>query len=262
MYIAQLLFYSERKRKYITQTDNFKKEGGMAMLDEQRLLKAAHMLSSLRVNDAITLKQQILAVLADEFNYQYSSFWELERGELHINPVRLNVTTEMVEHYLVGFQTQNAESGKPAEVMDHLQLLYKNATHTKSYYADLFQTYHFHDKLVMYLHDGEEVTAAICLLRKNGEPPFTEIDCQQLSLIKHTIENVYLLHRYRTPRIWKRVTKREEELLAYLQKGYKNADIAAQMHVSENTVKKHLQNLYRKFGATTRTELVMKYIVK
>lgn len=231
------------------------------MSKEQRLLAAAHHLSSLRVNGAVVLKQEILSILANYFAYEYSTFWELERGELHINPVRRNITSEMVENYLASFRNDAAYKELIDRYMGHLQLLHHNEKQTSSYYVNIFQKYHFHDKLVMYLHDGDELAAAICLLRKEGQPPFTAEDCEQLSFIKHTIENVYLLHRYRTPRIWQRVTKREEELLIYLQKGYKNAEIASYMHVSENTVKKHLQNLYRKFGATTRTELVMKYIV-
>ncbi|MGE7998293.1 response regulator transcription factor [Lysinibacillus sp. NPDC093190] len=54
-------------------------------------------------------------------------------------------------------------------------------------------------------------------------------------------------------------TQREKELLMYLCKGFKNGEIASFLYVSENTVKKHLQNLYRKFQVTSRTQLALKY---
>ena len=66
--------------------------GGSGMSKEQRLLAAAYHLSSLRVDDAVVLKQEILSILANYFAYEYSTFWELERGELHVNPVRRNIT--------------------------------------------------------------------------------------------------------------------------------------------------------------------------
>ncbi|WP_460013892.1 response regulator transcription factor [Lysinibacillus sp. CTST325] len=48
-------------------------------------------------------------------------------------------------------------------------------------------------------------------------------------------------------------------MLLFSGEGLKNAEIASYLYVSENTVKKHLQNLYRKFQVTSRTQLALKY---
>ncbi|WP_425526569.1 response regulator transcription factor [Xanthomonas oryzae] len=41
-------------------------------------------------------------------------------------------------------------------------------------------------------------------------------------------------------------------MLAQLARGYSNKQIARRLHLSENTVKFHLKNLYRKLDARSR----------
>ena len=50
------------------------------------------------------------------------------------------------------------------------------------------------------------------------------------------------------------LTAREREVLRLTAKGMANADIARELFVTEQTVKFHLSNVYRKLGAHNRTE--------
>jgi len=52
------------------------------------------------------------------------------------------------------------------------------------------------------------------------------------------------------------LTDRELDVLRYLPTMLRNHDIAADMHVSINTVKAHLRSIYRKLGVTRRREAV------
>jgi len=54
------------------------------------------------------------------------------------------------------------------------------------------------------------------------------------------------------------LTSRELEILHHLQSGKTNKKIAHELHLSTNTIKTHLQSLYKKLGATNRTEAVTK----
>ena len=45
-------------------------------------------------------------------------------------------------------------------------------------------------------------------------------------------------------------------MLQLLAAGQRNRAIAAKLHISENTVKFHLRNIYRKVGASSRTEAI------
>lgn len=47
-------------------------------------------------------------------------------------------------------------------------------------------------------------------------------------------------------------SERELEVLAQLARGYSNKQIARCLHLSENMVKFHLKNLYRKLDARSR----------
>jgi two-component system, NarL family, response regulator LiaR len=50
------------------------------------------------------------------------------------------------------------------------------------------------------------------------------------------------------------LSDREESILTLVAKGYINKQIADELCISIDTVKKHLQNIYRKLGATKKIE--------
>ncbi len=54
---------------------------------------------------------------------------------------------------------------------------------------------------------------------------------------------------------WK-LGERELQVLQLLAAGQRNRAIAGKLHISENTVKFHLRNIFRKIGASSRTEAI------
>ena len=58
------------------------------------------------------------------------------------------------------------------------------------------------------------------------------------------------------------LTKREEEILSYLAKGYLYKEIASLLFISVETVRTHLRNIYEKLQVRTRTEAILKYLNK
>jgi DNA-binding NarL/FixJ family response regulator len=51
------------------------------------------------------------------------------------------------------------------------------------------------------------------------------------------------------------LTLRESEVLAHLQRRRSNAQIAAELHISVETVRTHARNIYRKLGVSSRQDL-------
>lgn len=54
------------------------------------------------------------------------------------------------------------------------------------------------------------------------------------------------------------LTDREKEILDYLAKGFLYKEIAAELFISKETVKKHIHNIYEKLQVQTRTEALNK----
>jgi DNA-binding NarL/FixJ family response regulator len=56
----------------------------------------------------------------------------------------------------------------------------------------------------------------------------------------------------------KPLSEREETILHLVAKGHMNKEIADELCISVDTVKKHLQNIYRKLGATNKIKALQK----
>jgi len=59
-----------------------------------------------------------------------------------------------------------------------------------------------------------------------------------------------------------RLTVREEQTLLHLSRGCSNKQIAAKLGVSINTVSSHLKRVFNKLRVSSRTEAVIRYLVK
>ncbi len=58
------------------------------------------------------------------------------------------------------------------------------------------------------------------------------------------------------------LSKREQEILDLLAKGYRYKEIADSLGISFDTVRSHLRNIYDKLHVSSRTEAVVKYLSK
>ena len=98
-----------------------------------------------------------------------------------------------------------------------------------------------------------QILEAIRDLHEGGSPMSSEIARRVVgSMQQHgkTAETVELL------------TDREKEILDFLAKGYLYKEIAAELFISNHTVKKHIHNIYDKLHVQTRTEALNKAFYK
>jgi len=68
--------------------------------------------------------------------------------------------------------------------------------------------------------------------------------------------------REQTKNKWDSLSKREREVLQILTEGADNNAIAASLEITINTVEKHLANIYKKLGMTSRTEAILWWLEK
>lgn len=111
----------------------------------------------------------------------------------------------------------------------------------------------FHNMLAVLPDDPGLLTRLHC-----WRPPgrdFTERERFLLALARP-----HLVEAYRTARLRSRprpdLTSRPLELLGHVGQGLTNRQVARTMGISEGTVRRHLNNIYQRLGAGSRTEAV------
>ena len=60
-------------------------------------------------------------------------------------------------------------------------------------------------------------------------------------------------------RVTVELTTREREVLSWVARGKTNSEVAALLWLAPSTVRKHLENVYAKFGVSTRTAAVARF---
>jgi DNA-binding NarL/FixJ family response regulator len=113
---------------------------------------------------------------------------------------------------------------------------------------------------VAYLN--KEVTAQqlIEIIRRvaKGEHPINEALTNRPKVAEHVLQQFQELssksesEAYISP-----LTPREVEILNYIAQGYLNKQIAAELGISEQTIKNHVTSILRKLNANARTEAVV-----
>lgn len=99
--------------------------------------------------------------------------------------------------------------------------------------------------------DSEKLFEAIQDILKGGAVMTPSIAMKTLKLLKSPID-------FSKADDAIQLSDREIEVLEQLSKGLKNKDIASNLNVSFFTVKKHIENIYRKLQAHNRIELIQK----
>jgi DNA-binding CsgD family transcriptional regulator len=107
------------------------------------------------------------------------------------------------------------------------------------------------------LPDGPGRQLRLIVWRGRTDPDFTERDRSVLSLLRphlHTLHQELLRRRHDVPAL----TGRQWELLRLVEAGLGNTHIARRLHIAENTVRKHLENIYQRLGVSSRTAALAK----
>lgn len=124
--------------------------------------------------------------------------------------------------------------------------------------AQLFQA--LKAQAVAYL--GKEVTASelVNTIRgvSRGEHPINESLTTRPKLAEQVLQQFQELSlRSEAESFISPLTPREMEILRYIAQGYLNKQIAAELDISEQTIKNHVTSILRKLNANARTEAVV-----
>lgn len=106
---------------------------------------------------------------------------------------------------------------------------------------------------------GPDQVVGIALNR--GQHDFSARDVAVLELLRPLLHQIHLSSsaHVRDGATRSRLTARQREVLALLAGGASNAMIAGRLHVSEKTVAKHLEHIYRELGVRNRTSAAARW---
>jgi two-component system response regulator DegU len=91
-----------------------------------------------------------------------------------------------------------------------------------------------------------------------GEHPINEYLTDRPKVAEHVLQQFQELSaRSEAEAFMSPLTPREIEILNYIAEGYLNKQIAAELGISEQTIKNHVTSILRKLNANARTEAVV-----
>jgi two-component system response regulator DegU len=91
-----------------------------------------------------------------------------------------------------------------------------------------------------------------------GEHPINESLTTRPKLAEHVLQQFQELTARSEAEVYiSPLTAREIEILQYIAQGYLNKQIAAELGISEQTIKNHVTSILRKLNANARTEAVV-----
>jgi DNA-binding CsgD family transcriptional regulator len=115
------------------------------------------------------------------------------------------------------------------------------------------------------VRDGMPAPAALLALAQRATPgpvilggPHGRVTLRRLARAEHLVLLVEVPRPARTPAHYRQLglTRREAEILGWISEGRTNVELAAILGVAPSTVKKHLENIYRKLGVENRMAAV------
>ncbi|TDO92259.1 regulatory LuxR family protein [Halanaerobium saccharolyticum] len=198
-----------------------------------------------------------------------------ENEEIIESPVCLNVNNQALNAYNSYYYQIDAireiafnqiEPSRSTDLMD-----YKKWVKTE-YFTDFLKKNNLYYSCGIDIHHQERLLGTISLFRDKNDNDFSLKDLLYLKLISQQCSNqlnkLFIINNLER-KIQKnrhgllekagqkfQLTEREKELLKLLIEGKNNQEIAQDLFISINTVKKHLSHIFNKTEVKNRTELV------
>ncbi len=217
------------------------------------------------------MRSVLLEQLRSLIRYDSADFFlasEDGKGEL-VHPVFYNADAELGSRYMknffdIDYSKGLLQSGKSI-IYRETDLMPEEQRVQSQYYKSYFLPEGWHYGLDMLIADHQRLLGVVTLYRKKGEPDFEYEDIFILELLMEHLE-FRLLREARekaAPGLTVeqcafryQLTKREETILSLLLLSESNESICEKLCITNNTLKKHILNLYRKLQINSRSQLL------
>lgn len=181
-------------------------------------------------------------------------------------PADFNLVEEIwireYDHANTAWLSHSAES----VIVRDSELLEGDKRFSSHFYDGLFKQLQTRDTMQMNVVFGGRILGRLALFRTREYGDFTDQDTFLLRSLANHINLVFfrcthgrdVIDWASAGRVAKEfgLTRREEEVLAYILSGASSEEISAKLCIAKNTLFKHSQNLYRKCGVKSRWDLL------
>lgn len=184
-------------------------------------------------------------------------------------PVTQNLSMAYAKEYLDSYQTQDYARGlftghssafRESDIIPNSQMV------NTAYYRKFYARYGFSYSLHLTIGFNNRFLGIMSLYRKQG-PDFSYNDIELLNLlVVHLEECLYRFYaqqcaggqRYHLTELAEQfsLTRRERLVVESLVTNASNDEISAALHITTNTLKKHVSNIYRKLQVSNRIQLI------
>ncbi|MGN0362161.1 MAG: response regulator transcription factor [Bilifractor sp.] len=176
--------------------------------------------------------------------------------------------------------TQWMMHSKVSTVMRESDLLKNESRLHSAVYRTCYLPYNIYDSLQMTIVYRRKFLGVITLFRTEEDPSFTDDDITLLKSLDKHLNYIYghllltdpaagqvlrpgrkgekeILPADQAEYLMEQagLTRRESEIVRLVMQAISNDQICRELHITANTLQKHMQNIYRKFHISSRLEL-------
>jgi DNA-binding CsgD family transcriptional regulator len=219
------------------------------------------------------MRSSLIEQLRMMLDFDSATFYVTSPEDSHAlaDPVVYNITPELGEKYMREYATLDYArgllfSGKSIIYRESDIMPDEKRVQTE-YYRSCYIPYNWHYSLSMNITYKGRFLGVLTLFRYRGRPNFEYEDIFVLEMLKEHLE--YRLYRdicLGAPAGDKLtahqcaeeygLTKREETILQAIAAGNDNGMVCGSLCITNNTLKKHILNIYRKMGIKSRVQML------
>ncbi|MGN1181672.1 MAG: response regulator transcription factor [Faecalibacillus sp.] len=148
-------------------------------------------------------------------------------------------------------------------------LLPENKRLQSSLYKNCYQKYNIYDQLQYTIVYNQQFLGVLTLYRTRSDGLFNDDDLfylrslgKHLNLLVYQLEHSQRIIDIKSAQAKFHLTVREIEIIKNMVALKTNSEIARDLHISEYTIAKHIQNIFKKMNIASRIELLRLFMDK
>lgn len=214
------------------------------------------------------MRYDLLEQLKMMIDYDSADFYMAakEEGKLLSNPITFNCDMDLSQMYEdIDYSRGIVASGKML-IYRESDIISEEARVETDYYKKVYKPNNWHYALQMVIARNKRFLGAITFYRTIGKADFHYDDIFVLDFLKdhlaYRLEQQVLKTDTTSEKLTVteavehfELTRREHTILKLLMLGNDNTAICQELMITQNTLKKHILNIYRKMGIKNRVQL-------